>query len=281
VGRFSGAILLDQQAAPSAPAAGRLAIYAKTDGVLYAKDPSGLETTLSGVKDALLDEVGWWIPKDGSATIDALGAMVPQVVGTLTAATRNSTNQYGLLRKTDLLVTTAATTAVAGYRVATIHLFRGRGFFCRQIWAPSTGTATATHRAFCGVTAANAAPTDVQPSSQVSCVGMGWDSADANVQMMYNDATGTCTKVDLGASWPVPVVDKNNVYLMDIWCAANETKFNWKLTEMLAGVTVSGDTGASIDIPALATGLVERGYVSVGGTSSIVGMAMMGGYFEK
>lgn len=51
-------------------------------------------------------------------------------------------------------------------------------------------------------------PTDVDPSTSIQHVGIGWDSADANVQIMFNDGTGSSSKIDLGSSWPVPVTDR-------------------------------------------------------------------------
>ena len=64
--------------------------------------------------------------------------------------------------------------------------------------------ATTTNRAFFGLAAVTSAPTDVEPSTTVNCVCMGWDAADTNIQIMTNDAAGICTKTDLGASFPVP-----------------------------------------------------------------------------
>lgn len=48
MGRFTGAILLDEQAAPATPATGRVALYAKADGLVYSKDDAGVETLVSG-----------------------------------------------------------------------------------------------------------------------------------------------------------------------------------------------------------------------------------------
>lgn len=39
-------------------------------------------------------------------------------------------------------------------------------------------------------------------SSLVNIIGVGSENGDANLQMFHNDATGTATKVDLGANFP-------------------------------------------------------------------------------
>ncbi len=86
----------------------------------------------------------------------------------------------------------------------------GFHFVCR--WGPSVGVATATNRAFVGLTAGAAAPTDVEPSSGQgnNIIGMGWDSTDNNIQMMVR--TTTTTKIDLGAAFPVPTQDRTKAY---------------------------------------------------------------------
>lgn len=40
-------LILDESAAPSTPASGKVAIYAKTDGLVYGKDDAGTETLIS------------------------------------------------------------------------------------------------------------------------------------------------------------------------------------------------------------------------------------------
>lgn len=42
-----GAVLLPEQTAPATPAAGRVAIYAKSDGKVYIKDDAGTETDIT------------------------------------------------------------------------------------------------------------------------------------------------------------------------------------------------------------------------------------------
>ena len=42
----------------------------------------------------------------------------------------------------------------------------------------------------------------VQLSTLTNLIGVGSEAGDTNLQIFYNDATGTCGKVDLGASFP-------------------------------------------------------------------------------
>lgn len=227
---------------------------------------------------------GYAIPKDGAATVDTLGCVGPTATGTLTAAARAITSRQTRARRAEYLVTTPSTSAVAGWRVANQHLLRGNaanvgGFYSKQVWGPATGVATTTHRAFVGLAGQTSAPTDVDPSTLTVMIGMGYDAADTNMQIMYRNA-GTVVKVDLGANFPVPSADRTSWYSIEIWCDANESKFNWRVIDLSSGATSSGDTGASTQIPPNTTFLTERGWMSVGGTSSVIGIALGGLFFE-
>lgn len=52
-----------------------------------------------------------------------------------------------------------------------------------------------------GMISANAAPGGAAvPSAQTNCIFVGKDQGDTNLQLMHNDGSGTCTKIDLGVS---------------------------------------------------------------------------------
>ena len=129
-----------------------------------------------------------------------------------------------------------------------------------------------------GFDAAVTAPTDVQPSTILNIIGMGWDAADANIQIMHNDGTGSATKVDLGASFPVPTVDRAKVYELALFCAPNAATVSWEVTDLGTGAVASGTIAT--DLPANTTLLAPRGWMSVGGTSSVIGIALMSLYIE-
>lgn len=218
------------------------------------------------------------LPRLGATTLDGLGGTM-SVTGTATAATWATTNVHTRTHRVDYLVTAAATTAVAGVRssnpgaVYTRNLAAGYGGFrVTLIAGPATGVATATHRFFAGLANSTAAPTDVQPSSLVNMVGIGWDAADTNCQIMYNDGSGVASKIDTG--WAVPTTDRAAMYRIEISCAADAAGITYLATDMVTGLTVSGTL--TTDIPSGTTALAPRAYASVGGTSSVVGLAFGG-----
>jgi len=126
-----------------------------------------------------------------------------------------------------------------------------------------------------------AVPTDVEPSTQTLCVGMGWDAADTNIQIMSNDATGTCAKIDLGASFPVPTTDRTALYELALFNPKSTTpSVIWLVTDLVSGATASGTITAAADLPAAGTLMAPRGHISVGGTSSVIGLGLSSIYLD-
>jgi hypothetical protein len=108
---------------------------------------------------------------------------------------------------------------------------------------------------------------------------MGWDAADTNIQFMHNDGSGTATKIDLGASFPVPTADRTEVYDIALFCAPNGSSVEWQVTDIVDNVTASGTV--STDLPSATTFLSQLGAFSVGGTSSEAGFALFHVYVES
>lgn len=230
-----------------------------------------------------LHRISSWMPQGGSAIITAIGSNALTAAGTATAATMATTNIYTQLKSLEYLVTAAANNAVAGFRASQNTFWRGNvanagGFHFICQWGPATGVATTTNRAFVGMTSSTAAPTDVQPSTLTSMCGMGWDAADTNIQIMTNDAAGTATKVDLGTNFPVPTADRTKAYEVQLYCAPNASAMSYKVTDLGTGNVASGTL--STDLIPNTTFVSPRGWMSVGGTSSVIGIALMNMYVE-
>lgn len=280
-----GDLYLKTNDTPSAPPAGGVKVFARNIAgrVLAAIiGPSGFDTSLQPHfgRNAVVK----WEPAGNSTTITATRSAALTATGTATAANVATTNRHTWMKRLEYLVTTAATTAVAGFRAAAAQWGIGASsagdggfsFICR--WGPATGVATATNRAFVGMANSTAAPTDVEPSTITNIVGMGWDAADTNIQIMYRGA-GAVTKVDLGASFPVPTADRTKVYELAMFSPPGSTQsVGWLVTDLATGATASGTI--TTNLPALGTLLAPRGWMSVGGTSSVIGIALMGLYIE-
>ena len=118
------------------------------------------------------------------------------------------------------------------------------GSGCRQFFGLQGTTADLTY-------------TDVTlVASLLNCIGVGSDSADANLQIFHNDGSGTCTKIDLGASFPSnrsAGAALTTIYSVTIYNAPNSSSV---LVEV-----VNKETGAiaqntlTNDLPATTQGL--------------------------
>jgi hypothetical protein len=268
---------------PEIPSANNVALFGRSLGgriLPAAIGPSGLDTTLQ--PHLARNAIAYARANGNSTTLSVLGTAIT-ATGTPTAKNSATTNRYTYMRGIEYLVTVAATTAVSGFRGPAAQFARGAGtsggfhFICR--WGPATGVATATTRGFCGLSAATGAPTDVNPSTLTNIIGMGWDSGDTNIQMMHNDGTGTATRINLGASFLRPTVDRTSVYEIDLFCPPGGSVITYLVIDLVSGAEASGSI--STDIPAT-TQLLNAPYAynSVGGTSSVIGTCLFSYYIE-
>jgi hypothetical protein len=109
---------------------------------------------------------------------------------------------------------------------------------------------------------------------------MGWDAADANIQFMHNNESGTATKIDLGANFVVPTSDRSNAYEINLYCPPGSATVYYEITNLTNGAVASGSV--STDLPAATTMLCPvNAQMSVGGTSSVIGISFMGLYFTS
>lgn len=204
------------------------------------------------------------------------GDISASVTGTGTAATISTTSMHTMTPRMDVLVTTASTTAVAARRMTNNEFFLSNvdyagGFDLEFISGGATGQATSTKRYYDGLTGSSGAPTDVNPSTLTNCIIFGHDAADTNLQFMCNDGAGTCTKVDLGANFAKQNTDRGKIYRMRLFAFPNATRVGWWIQDMQTLSIASGV--ATTDLPAVNTLLSRRCVSSVGGTSSVIGVA--------
>lgn len=202
---------------PAAPAADGLKLFGRKVGgrmMPAFMGPSGLDSSIQPT--FARNKMGIFLPAGNGGADTQLGIVI-SATGTATTENVATTNLFNYMRRRSWRVTTASTTAVAGIRGGALQWTLGGtaaalgGFHLVWRWGPATGVATATHRAFTGMRNTTATPTDVNPSAQTNLFGMGYDSADTNIQFMHNDGTGTATKIDLGAGFPKPNADLTSV----------------------------------------------------------------------
>ena len=166
--------------------------------------PSGLDTALQANLGG--NKVAMWMPPGGSTTAPGVFGMAAlSATGTATARPVAVTNL--LTRMTRLGYVSAATAgALAGAREAVAKYTTGAGpglggFFARYRFGVSDAATVAGARMFVGLDALAAAPTNIDPSTKVNCLGVGQIAASNNLHIIYGNATAK-TPINLGANFP-------------------------------------------------------------------------------
>lgn len=279
---FGGAtdtILLNDGVNPSAPATG-LRLYAQTRAgrrLPTFMGPSGLDSPL---QPGLFANGIVTIAPSATTAFSVWGGPTFTAVGTVSHPTLAATTvlKEGVRRA----IVTSATTAnsASELRIAATLCYRGDqpgfgGFWQRWRWGKNT--AVANQRTAVGLWSATGATATTQsPSSLTSCIFMGNDSADTNFQIMHNDASGTCTKVDLGASFPVS--NTTGIYDFDLFAAPNAASVGWRVKNLVSGAEATGFI--TTDLPPTTTFLVPHAYANNGGTAAAVVLDFYRYYLE-
>lgn len=274
-----GLQMADEGSDPSAPAAGNLRVYSRDIAgrmLLKMKGPSGLDTALQPA--LFTNNVAMLLPSTG-ATITVWG-MQNTTVGTASTPTISTADLANSMRR--VRVTSAATANAASELRSTQPLvWRGNSsglggfFYATRFRVNST---TANQQLFSGLMAATGATsTTAVPSALVNMVGVGWDSADSNLQMMSNDNTGTAAKADLGASFPAN--NTSAVYELIMFAPPNGSSIGYRVTRLDTGAVTAGTLSA--DIPQNTVVLTHHQYMNNGGTAAAVVLDVNRVYIES
>lgn len=200
-------LTLPDTQSPTVPSDGYGTIFIKKIGgrIMVAQiGPSGLDTTLQANLGG--NKIAMWMPPGGSTTVPGVFGMAAlTATGTATARTIGVANL--LSRMTRLGYVSAATAgALAGGREAVAKYTTGAGpglggFFARYRFGVSDAATVAGARMFVGLDALTAAPTNIDPSTKVNCLGVGQIGTSDNLHIIRGNATAK-TPIDLGANFP-------------------------------------------------------------------------------
>lgn len=278
-----GNLCLLDAAIPTTPASGKLVIFAEQVGGRQLPayiGPSGLDSCIQPF--LARNKVCYWSGIGNAATVPlAFGMAAPTATGTATSVNIATTGIAQQTKRLRYAVTTASNSAVAGWRLGVAQFWLGNGtglggFSMVQRFVPGGQATPSTQRIFVGM-GPSTAPTDAQPSSITNIIGVGADSADTNLFMMHNDGSGTATRIDLGANFP-----KNNagtdLYEIALFAKPNASEVTYQVRRLNTGHEASGTI--STDLPSNTTTLAPRGWASVGGTNSQIGIDLISCYVE-
>lgn len=208
-----------------------------------------------------------------SNTISTMGIQFT-TTGAPTGTTISSSSPYRARpHKYEYIVSTASTSAVAGYRGQGDEVRRDDGFVYSVTWGPVIGVSNTSKRAFAGLRNSPSAPTDVSPTTLVECFGMGWDDAnDTNIQIFHNDNSGTATQINLGSGFPIPTADRTDFYTLYVYVPKGGAGWYYKVVDESDGTTATGLV--TTDLVASSSFVRPFNYTSVGGVSAQTGIGI-------
>lgn len=241
-----GSLLLDGQSSDlSPPAAGKLSLYSKAiAGRMMTKQvgPSGLSTALQPL--LARNKVGYWCPPGNATTVPGVFGFTAYTAVTAAVA-RNiaATNTFTRMRRLGYPSTASAGTQ-AGARVAVAQITLGDGaglggFYKIIRWGISDSSFQSACRTFIGIQTATGAPSNVEPSTLVNCIGMGHGAADTTMQIYYGGSSAQ-TPIDLGANFPANTSNVD-VYELALFSAASDnTQVFYEVTRINTGDVSAG-----------------------------------------
>jgi hypothetical protein len=272
------AILPGLSSTPAAPASGKLALYART----RAGQP-WLDAMRSNGRDfSLQPHLGLarpanWLPSSG-ATITTEG-MSNSTVGTVSTPGLAASSLATSMRRWRL-TSAAVVDSAADQRSGVFACWRGNAAglggwtFVTRI---SLATLQATGMAFFGLYGSTAAlATTLALSAVVSCIGIGFQrGTHTRWQLVANDASGSPTLVDMGASFAIAT---GGVLTLTIAAVPNASSAWVRLVDEVGGAVFEQEVIA--DLPASNQFLAPRLFMNNGATAAAVAFDCSGVYLE-
>lgn len=185
-----------------------------------------------------------------TTTFNYLGLAAHTVVGTASARGTTSTDYQSQTRRIAVAVVSSTAPATGSFRNTQVQWWRGNaagfgGFYFSMKFGID---ASVTHLIyFFGLNTGSAITSNTNPSTLINIIGVGKDTNDTNMQLMYNDGSGTATKVDLGVS-----IGITSIFCLRIFCLPNDSNIYVSVEDLGAG-TVLIDTTLTSDIPSSTT----------------------------
>ncbi len=270
------------------PPAGTMRLYAKElAGRVLPRyiGPSGLDSFLQPIMAR--NKIGYWCPPGNSTVLPGvMGYTGPTTVGTTTTRNITTANQLTRMRRVGF-VSSATAGSLASFRVAVAQITVGTGsglggFMKVTRFATSDNATVSGARMFVGVSATTTAPSNVEPSTLLNCIGVGHGAADTNLKIYYGGSVAQ-TPIDLGVNFPANTLSAD-VYELALYASPNSSSLvSYEVTRLNTGDVATGDlTGTSgTQLPAATTLMTYMwAYRTNNATALAVGLDIVSDYIE-
>jgi hypothetical protein len=220
----------------------------------------------------------------GSTSTGTFGGLTPVFTGSTVAISFGGLCPYPKIRK---LTTTGSTNSTVGAAFGSQSIVNsvtwGFRFIGSYIYSDQSAGGTnwfvPNARQFCGLASVGtilgiSSTTTVE--SQINIIGLGSDAADTNLQIFHNDASGTATKIDLGATFPANksgAVANGEVYTLELYNDYLSTSVKYRVTKVSTGEETTGTI--TTNLPASTTPLAPQVVRTSGSTSQNVSIDIL------
>ena len=220
----------------------------------------------------------------GSTSTGTFGGLTPVLTGSTVAINLGGTCPYPKFRQ---LTTAGSTNSTVGAAFGSASIVNsvswGFRFIGSYIYSDQSSGGTNWFvpgaRQFCGLASVGTIlgiSSAVTVESQVNIIGLGSDAADTNLQIFHNDATGTATKIDLGATFPANktgAVANGEVYTLELFNDYLSTSVKYRVTKVSTGEQTTGTI--TTNLPASTTPLAPQIVRTSGSTSQNVSIDIL------
>jgi hypothetical protein len=225
------------------------------------------------VRDSARRWCAEWFANINTTTLNAFG-LTATAAGTATAAALSATS---LFTQSPRLIYASAASAgsSAGVRGAQLACWRGdaadRGGFyllMRFGWQQ----VQAQGRCFAGLSGSVSAVGNVNPSTLTDIIGVGFDSGQTSLRLLYNDNAGSASALDLGGDFPSNTAQE--LYELMLSCEPGAETIAWRVERLNTGHVASGTIDT--DLPASTAFLTPHLWGNNGTTAAAVQIALHG-----
>lgn len=273
---------------PGAAASGHMTIYGKAVAgriMLKVVGPSGLD--YAAQPWLARNKIGIWQPPGNATTLPAVfGYTAPTFVGVPATRSVSTTNFFTRMRRLGYLSTAATAGSMMSCRIPAAQVSTGTGsmggFHKILRFGISDAAAVSTARMFIGMSSSTTAPTNVEPSTLLNCIGIGHGAADTNFKLFYGGSTAQ-TPIDLGVNFPANTLSTDAYELALFSPPSGGGEVYWEITRLNTGDVASGIIlpSGGVALPGSTTLLSYNwGYRTNNATALSVGLDLMGDYIE-
>lgn len=230
------------------------------------------------MRDSARRRYAEWFPNVNTTTLNAIG-LTTTTTGTATAAALAATSMF--TQSPRLIFASAASAgSSAGVHGAQLIAWRGSssdrgGFYLlmRFGWEVTQPQG----RCFAGLRGSTAAVGNVNPSTLTDIVGIGFDSGQTSMRLLYNDASGSASTVDLGSNFPSNSAQE--FYELMLSAEPGGSEVQYRVERLNTGHVATGTI--STDLPAAGTFLTPHLWGNNGTTAAAVQIALHTMYLEN